>query len=90
MERVLVESSGGKALFLGLGNVHLIILMHDSANVGMVLVNAKRASPKIHELTQDIDLFRQSRYLAGGVILMNYPFRGCLTYCLGRAIELFF
>jgi len=56
MERVLVESSGGKALFLGLGNVHLIILMHDSANVGMVLVNAKRASPKIHELTQDIAL----------------------------------
>ena len=56
MERVLVESSGGKALFLGLENVHLIILMQDTTNVGMVMVNAKRASKKIHELTKDIEL----------------------------------
>jgi predicted regulator of Ras-like GTPase activity (Roadblock/LC7/MglB family) len=56
MERVLVESSGGKALFLGLEKVHLIILMQDSANVGMVLVNAKRASQKIHEVTHDLEL----------------------------------
>jgi len=56
MERVLVESSGGKALFLGLENVHLIILMQDTANVGMVMVNAKRASQKIHELTHDLEL----------------------------------
>jgi len=56
MERVLVESSGGKALFLGLEKVHLIILMQGSANVGMVLVNAKRASQKIHEVTHDLEL----------------------------------
>jgi Uncharacterized distant relative of homeotic protein bithoraxoid len=56
MERVLVESSGGKALFLGLENVHLIILMQDTANVGMVMVTAKRASQKIHELTHDLEL----------------------------------
>lgn len=56
MERVLVESSGGKALFLGLEKVHLIILMQGSANVGMVLVNAKRASQKIHEATHDLEL----------------------------------
>ncbi len=56
MERVLVESLRGKTLFLGLKNVHLIILMQDSANVGMVLVNAKRASKKIQEVTHDLEL----------------------------------
>lgn len=56
MERVLVESLRGKTLFLGLENVHLIILMQDSANVGMVLVNAKRASQKIQEVTHDLEL----------------------------------
>ncbi len=56
MERVLVESSGGKALFLGLENAHLIVLMHDSANVGMVMVNAKRASEEINEATRDLEL----------------------------------
>jgi predicted regulator of Ras-like GTPase activity (Roadblock/LC7/MglB family) len=56
MERVLVESLRGKTLFLGLENVHLIILMQDSANVGMVRVNAKRASQKIQEVTRDLEL----------------------------------
>ena len=56
LERVLVESSGGKALFLGLKNAHLIILMLDSANVGLVMVNAKRASKLINEVTQDLEL----------------------------------
>lgn len=56
MERVLVESSGGKALFLGLENAHLIILMQNSANVGLVMVNAKRASEKINEATHDLEL----------------------------------
>jgi len=56
MERVLVESLRGKALFLGLENAHLIILMQDSANVGMVMVNAKRASQKINEITHDLEL----------------------------------
>ncbi|HHY00354.1 MAG TPA: roadblock/LC7 domain-containing protein [Methanothermobacter sp.] len=56
LERVLVESSGGKALFLGLKNAHLIILMLDSANVGLVMVNAKRALQLINEVTQDLEL----------------------------------
>jgi len=56
MERVLVESYGGKALFLGLENVHLIILMQNTANVGMVMVNAKRASQTIHKLTENLEL----------------------------------
>ncbi|NYB52532.1 MAG: hypothetical protein HVN35_08255 [Methanobacteriaceae archaeon] len=56
MERVLVESSGGKALFLGLEKAHFIILMQDSANVGLVLVKAKRASKIINETTQDLEL----------------------------------
>jgi predicted regulator of Ras-like GTPase activity (Roadblock/LC7/MglB family) len=56
MERVLVESYGGKILFLGVENGHLIILMRNSANVGMVLVNAKRASLKINETTHDLTL----------------------------------
>ncbi|EKF84667.1 hypothetical protein [Methanobacterium formicicum] len=56
MERVLVESLRGKALFLGLENAHLIILMQESANVGMVIVNAKRASQKINEVTHDLEL----------------------------------
>jgi predicted regulator of Ras-like GTPase activity (Roadblock/LC7/MglB family) len=56
MERVLVESSGGKALFLGLENTHLIILMQDTANVGLILVNAKRASQKIDDATHDLEL----------------------------------
>ncbi len=55
MERVLVESLRGKALFLGLENAHLIILMQESANVGMVMVNAKRASQKINEITHDLE-----------------------------------
>ena len=56
MERVLVESSGGKGLFLGLEKAHLIILMQDTANVGLILVNAKRASQKINEATHDLEL----------------------------------
>lgn len=56
MERVLVESSGGKILFLVVKKGHLIILMRNSANVGMVLVNAKRASLKINETTHELTL----------------------------------
>jgi predicted regulator of Ras-like GTPase activity (Roadblock/LC7/MglB family) len=56
MKRVLVESSGGKALFLSLDNVHLIILMQSMANLGLVMVTAKRAADKIMELTHDLEL----------------------------------
>lgn len=54
IERVLVESSNGKALFLHLGNVHFILLMEVSANVGFVMVSAKRAALNIIELTKDV------------------------------------
>ena len=54
IERVLVESERGKALFLHLGNVHFILLMEVSANVGFVMVSAKRAALNIIELTKDI------------------------------------
>jgi predicted regulator of Ras-like GTPase activity (Roadblock/LC7/MglB family) len=56
MKRVLVESSGGKALFLSLDNVHLIILMQSLSNLGLVMVTAKRAADKITELTHDLEL----------------------------------
>jgi predicted regulator of Ras-like GTPase activity (Roadblock/LC7/MglB family) len=53
---VLVESSGGKALFLNLDNVHLIILMQSLANLGLVMLTAKRAADKIRELIHDMEL----------------------------------
>ncbi|MBI5681068.1 MAG: roadblock/LC7 domain-containing protein [Methanobacterium sp.] len=54
IERVLVESHGGKALFLHLGNVHFIVLMEISANVGLVMVSAKRIALQIVEITKDM------------------------------------
>ncbi|WP_414469449.1 roadblock/LC7 domain-containing protein [Methanobacterium sp. ACI-7] len=53
IERVLVESGRGKALFLQLGNVNFILLMDIRANVGLVIVSAKRASSEIIEITKD-------------------------------------
>lgn len=53
IERVLVESKRGKALFLHLGNVYFTILMDVRANVGFVMVSAKRAAAEIVELTKD-------------------------------------
>lgn len=52
IERVLVESKNGKALFLHLGNVHFIVLMKD--NVGMVMISSKRASQEIIDITKDL------------------------------------
>jgi predicted regulator of Ras-like GTPase activity (Roadblock/LC7/MglB family) len=54
IQRVLVESHGGKALFLHLGNVYFIVLMEMSANVGLVMVSAKKSAVKIIELTKDM------------------------------------
>lgn len=54
IERVLVESKYGKALFLHLGNVHFIVLMKNKANVGMVMISSKKASQKIMDLTHDL------------------------------------
>jgi predicted regulator of Ras-like GTPase activity (Roadblock/LC7/MglB family) len=55
IQRVLVESEHGKALFLHLGNVHFIVLMNKNANVGLILVSSKRAAEKIVELTKDLE-----------------------------------
>ncbi len=54
IERVLVESKEGKALFLHLGNVYFIVLMNSLANVGLVMISAKRAALEIAELTKDM------------------------------------
>ena len=57
IQRVLVESENGKALFLDLGNVHFIVLMKNHANVGLIMVSSKRAAEKIIELTKDLEVF---------------------------------
>lgn len=54
IQRVLVESKNGKALFLDLGEVHFIVLMKNHANVGLIMVSSKRAAEKIIELTKDL------------------------------------
>ena len=54
IQRVLVESYGGKALFLHLKNTYFIVLMEISANVGLVMVSAKRAAKEIMEITMDV------------------------------------
>jgi len=56
IERVLVESEKGKALFLHLGNVRFIVLMENKANVGMVMISSKRAAQEIIELTKDLTM----------------------------------
>lgn len=54
IQRVLVESYDGKALFLHLDNTYFIVLMEISANVGLVMVSAKRAAKDIMEITRGI------------------------------------
>lgn len=54
IERILVESKKGKALFLHLGNVHFIVLMKNKANVGMIMISSKRAGDEIIDLTKDL------------------------------------
>ena len=56
IQRVLIESKNGKALFLNLGKVHFIVLMKNHANVGLIMVSSKRAAEKIIELTKDLKL----------------------------------
>lgn len=56
IERVLVESEKGKALFLHLGNVLLIVLMENIANVGFVMIASKRAAQKIIDITKDLTI----------------------------------
>ncbi|MGO9386795.1 MAG: roadblock/LC7 domain-containing protein [Methanobacterium sp.] len=54
LERVLIESRWGKALFLHLVNVNFIVLMNNKANVGMVMISSKNAAESIIELTQNL------------------------------------
>ncbi|ADZ08889.1 Roadblock/LC7 family protein [Methanobacterium lacus] len=54
IQRVLIESLNGKALFLNLENVHLIVLMKNHSNVGLILVSSKRAAEKIRVLSKDL------------------------------------
>lgn len=54
IQRVLVESYEGKALFLHLEKIYFVVLMEISANVGLVMVSAKRAASEIIEITKDM------------------------------------
>lgn len=56
MEKVLLESKKGKSLFLQLKKVHLIILIEKNANLGMIMMAAHLVSPRIIEITQDMEL----------------------------------
>jgi predicted regulator of Ras-like GTPase activity (Roadblock/LC7/MglB family) len=56
IQRVLVESKNGKALFLDLGKVHFIVLMKNHANVGLIMVSSKRAAETIIEFTKDLEI----------------------------------
>lgn len=57
IQRILVESEHGKALFLHLGNVQFIVLMKNRANVGLIMVSSKKAAEKIMDLTKDLETF---------------------------------
>ncbi len=57
IQRILVESENGKALFLNLGNFQFIVLMKTHANVGLIMVSSKRAGEKIVDLTKDLKTF---------------------------------
>ena len=61
IQRILVESENGKALFLHLGNVHFIVLMKNRANVGLIMVSSKRAAEKIIELTKDLEIVSEEK-----------------------------
>lgn len=60
MEKVLLESKKGKSLFLQLKKVHLIILIEKNANLGMVIMAAHRVSPRIMEITRDMEVDESS------------------------------
>ncbi|AXV38173.1 MAG: hypothetical protein CIT01_08170 [Methanobacterium sp. BRmetb2] len=62
IERVLIESANGKALFLDLDKVNFIILMELSANVGWVMVSAKRAAEKILKISKDLVISTEADY----------------------------
>jgi predicted regulator of Ras-like GTPase activity (Roadblock/LC7/MglB family) len=63
IQRILVESEYGKALFLHLGTVQFIVLMKNRANVGLIMVSSKRAAEKIVELTKDLETLTMEEQL---------------------------
>ncbi len=51
-ERILVESSQGKALFLSLKKAHLLILTNKKASIGRVMLTSKKLALKIQEMPE--------------------------------------
>lgn len=51
-ERVLVESVRGKALFLNMEKVHLVVLTNIKANIGMVILSSKKSAQLIKDLEE--------------------------------------
>ncbi len=73
IERVLVESKNGKALFLHLGNVHFIVLMKNNSNVGMIMISSKRASQEIMDLTKDLKTVELGEQVAEEEVIESEP-----------------
>ncbi|MDO9044044.1 MAG: roadblock/LC7 domain-containing protein [Methanobacteriaceae archaeon] len=56
IERVLVESVRGKALFLSLIKAHLVVLTNIKANIGMVILSSKKSANFIKEMKEIRDI----------------------------------
>lgn len=56
IERVLVESVRGKALFLSLEKAHLVVLTNNKANIGMVILSSKKSANLIKEMKEIRDI----------------------------------
>lgn len=56
IERVLVESVRGKALFLSLKKAHLVVLTNIKANIGMVILSSKKSANFIKEMKEIRDI----------------------------------
>lgn len=52
IERVLVESIRGKALFLNLEKAHLVVLTNIKANIGMVILSSKKSAQLIKDMEE--------------------------------------
>jgi predicted regulator of Ras-like GTPase activity (Roadblock/LC7/MglB family) len=73
IERVLVESKNGKALFFHLEKANLIVLMNISANLGMVMVSAKRAVKMVAETLRDYEAYEDEVPIESPENLMEEP-----------------
>ncbi len=52
IERILVESVKGKALFLSLERAHLVVLTNKKANIGMIILSSKKSAKIIREMDE--------------------------------------